>query len=262
MVEAVRHGPPQVAGCTAQRTAAESGAARVSTERLTAEAPGRAARAETRLLIVDDHSMFADSLSMALSAEPDLTVVGTAPTLARARALMVSAAPDVVLLDHRLPDGLGVDSITELKALRPHAKIVVLTAAAEDGMLVTATEAGCAGFILKTSPLDELVAAVRTAAAGEIMVSSDLLARLLNRLHHRHEQPAHELTGREREILGLISEGLTNGAIADRLFISVNTVRNHVQNILAKLEAHSKLEALSIAIRDGLIEAPGGASSA
>jgi DNA-binding NarL/FixJ family response regulator len=214
---------------------------------------------QVRLLIVDDHDMFADSLRVALSAEPDLTVVGTAATLAQARSMVVSTAPDVVLLDHRLPDGLGVDSIAELKALRPDARIVVLTAVAEDSMLVTATEAGCAGFILKTSPLDELVTAVRTAAAGEIMVSSELLASLLNRLHHQHERPAHDLTGREREILGLIAEGLTNGAIAKRLFISVNTVRNHVQSVLAKLDAHSKLEALSIAIREGLIDPPGAA---
>ena len=215
-----------------------------------------------RLLIVDDHDMFAESLRLALSVEADMTVVGTASTLARARAMIVSDAPDVVLLDHRLPDGLGVDAIAELKALRPGARIVVLTAAAEDSVLVAATEAGCAGFILKTSPLDELVAAVRTAAAGEMMVSSDLLGRLLNRLHHRDERPSHDLTAREREILGLIAEGLTNGAIAKRLFISVNTVRNHVQNILAKLDAHSKLEALSVAIRDGLIDPPGGAAPA
>ncbi len=214
-----------------------------------------------RLLIVDDHDMFAESLRLALSAEADIEVVGTAPTLAKARTLIVSETPDVVLLDHRLPDGLGVDSIAELKALRSSAKIVVLTAAAEDSMLVTATEVGCAGFILKTSPLDELVAAVRTAAAGEIMVSSDLLARLLNRLHHRYDEPAHDLTAREREILELIAEGLTNGAIAQRLFISVNTVRNHVQSILSKLDAHSKLEALSVAIRDGLIDPPGAAPS-
>ncbi len=231
----------------------------------TQETPGSAGAgpaATVRLLIVDDHDMFADSLRLALSAEDDMTVVGTASTLAKARAMIVSDGPDVVLLDHRLPDGLGVDSIAELKALRPSAKIVVLTAAAEDSMLVTATEAGCAGFILKTSPLDELVAAGRTAPAGEIMVSSDLLARLLNRLHHRYEEPAHDLTAREREILELIAEGLTNGAIAKRLFISVNTVRNHVQNILAKLDAHSKLEALSVAIRDGLIDPPGGAQPA
>jgi DNA-binding NarL/FixJ family response regulator len=224
----------------------------------TEQATGARMSADTvRLLIVDDHDMFADSLRVALSAQPDLTVVGTAATLGQARSMVVSTAPDVVLLDHRLPDGLGVDSIAELKALRPNTKIVVLTAVAEDSMLVTATEAGCAGFILKTSPLDELVTAVRTAAAGEIMVSSELLARLLNRLHHQHDRPPHDLTAREREILELIAEGLTNGAIAQRLFISVNTVRNHVQSVLVKLEAHSKLEALSIAIREGLIDPPG-----
>ena len=211
----------------------------------------------TRLLIVDDHDMFADSLRMALSAQPDFEVVGTASTLAQAKNLVATTAPDVVLLDHQLPDGLGVDSIADLRAIRPQANIVVLTAAAEDSMLVAATEAGCAGFILKTSPLDELVAAVRTAAAGEIMVSSDLLSRLLNRLHHQHERAgSSDLTAREQEILELIAEGLTNGAIAARLFISVNTVRNHVQSILAKLGAHSKLEALSVAIRDGLIDPP------
>jgi DNA-binding NarL/FixJ family response regulator len=211
----------------------------------------------TRLLIVDDHDMFAESLRLALSAEADFDVVGTASSLGEARSLVTTTAPDVVLLDHRLPDGLGVESISELKALRPEANVVVLTAAAEDSMLVTATEAGCAGFILKTSPLDELVNAVRAAAAGEIMVSSDLLSRLLNRLHHQHRRPSDDLTAREREILQLIAEGLTNSAIAARLFISVNTVRNHVQSVLAKLDAHSKLEALSIAIRDGVIEPPG-----
>jgi DNA-binding NarL/FixJ family response regulator len=227
----------------------------------TTGSPTEGAVEQVRLLIVDDHGMFADSLRLVLSAEPDLTVVGTAATLAQARAMVVSSEPDVVLLDHRLPDGLGVDSIGELKALRPDTKVVVLTAAAEDSMLVTATEAGCAGFILKTSPLEELVAAVRTAAAGEIMVSSDLLARLLNRLHHQNERPPHDLTSREREILELIAEGLTNGAIAKRLFISVNTVRNHVQSVLTKLEAHSKLEALSVAIREGLIEPPNGSQA-
>jgi DNA-binding NarL/FixJ family response regulator len=216
--------------------------------------------ASTRLLIVDDHDMFADSLRMALSAQPDFEVVGTASTLAQAKTLVATTSPDVVLLDHHRPDGLGVDSLTELRVIRPQANIVVLTAAAEDSMLVAATEAGCAGFILKTSPLDELVSAVRTAAAGEITVSSDLLSRLLSRLHHQYEPPPCDLTPREREILKLIGEGLTNGAIAARLFISVNTVRNHVQSVLAKLGAHSKLEALSVAIRDGIIEPPGASA--
>jgi DNA-binding NarL/FixJ family response regulator len=228
----------------------------VTTQRVTGDPTG-GTEDTVRLLIVDDQDLFAESLRVALSAEPGLRVVGTAATLAQARSMVVSTAPDVVLLDHRLPDGLGVDSIAELKALSPKTKIVVLAAVAEDSMLVTATEAGCAGFILKTSPLNELVAAVRTAAAGEIMVSPELLARLLNRLHHQRSRRPQDLTPREREILELIAEGLTNGGIAERLFISVNTVRNHVQSVLAKLDAHSKLEALAIAIRDGLIEPPG-----
>ncbi len=213
--------------------------------------------AMTRLVIVDDHDMFAESLRMALSAEADFEVVGLAPTLASARTMVSTVRPDVVLLDHRLPDGLGVESIAELRTLCPQAQVVVLTAAAEDAMLVQATEAGCAGFILKTSPLDELVAAVRTAAAGEIMISSDLLSRLLSRLQHQYDPPRNDLTARELDILRLISQGMTNNAIGKELFISVNTVRNHVQSLLTKLGAHSKLEALSVAIRDGVIEAPG-----
>jgi DNA-binding NarL/FixJ family response regulator len=209
-----------------------------------------------RVLIVDDHEMFASSLRLALSSEADIDVVGTAASLGQAKNLLVTLEPDVVLLDHRLPDGLGVDSITELRQLRPGTQIVVLTAAAEDSMLVVATEAGCAGFLLKTSPLEELVAAVRTAAAGEMLVSSELLSRLLGRLRHERGERSTDLTGREREILELIAEGLTNAAIAKRLFISVNTVRNHVQSLLAKLGAHSKLEALSVAVRDGLINPP------
>lgn len=214
-----------------------------------------------RVLIVDDHEMFATSLRMALSREPDIDVVGTAASLGQARNLIVTLEPDVVLLDHRLPDGLGVDAISDLKQLRASAKIVVLTAAAEDSMLVMATEAGCAGFLLKTSPLEELVSAVRTAAAGEMLVSTELLSRLLSRLRHDREEPAADLTAREHEILQLIAEGLTNAVIAKRLFISVNTVRNHVQSLLAKLGAHSKLEALSLAVREGLISAPGGSAS-
>lgn len=212
----------------------------------------------TRVLIVDDHEMFASSLSLALAHESDIEVVGTGATLAAARTLIATLRPDVVLLDHRLPDGLGVEAIVELKALHPAARIVVLTAAAEDSMLVAATEAGCAGFVLKTSPLEELVAAVRTAASGEMLVSSTLLTRLLSRLRHERDAPESVLTAREREILELIAEGLTNAAISERLFISVNTVRNHVQNILAKLGVHSKLEALSVAVRDGLITSRSG----
>lgn len=224
------------------------------TETERAASPGEPGH--TRVVIVDDHDMFAQSLRLVLSEETDIEVVGTAGSLGAARALLGTVSPEVVLLDHRLPDGRGVEAIPEIKALSPQAQVVVLTGAFDDAMLVQATEAGCAGFVLKTSPLDELVSAVRTAAAGEIMISSTLLSRLLNRLAHQHEAPRRDLTSREREILELIACGLTNAAIAEQLGISVNTVRNHVQSLLVKLDAHSKLEALSVAIRDGIIDPP------
>jgi DNA-binding NarL/FixJ family response regulator len=206
-----------------------------------------------RVMIVDDHEMFTSSLRLALSSEPDIDVIGTAASLCQAKSLLATLQPDVVLLDHRLPDGLGVDAIAELRRLRPAVQIVVLTAAAEDNVVMEATDAGCCGFLLKTSPLQELVAAVRTAAVGELRVSSELLGRLLVRLRRERTGPAADLTAREREILELLAEGLTNASIAERLCISVNTVRNHVQGLLAKLGAHSKLEALAVAVRMGLI---------
>lgn len=211
-----------------------------------------------RVLIVDDHEMFSGSVRLALSQEQGLEVVGTAGSLAAARAAVAALRPDVVLLDHRLPDGRGVDAISELKKLNPQSNVVVLTAAADDSVLVAATEAGCAGLLLKTSPLEELVSAVRVAASGEMLVSPALLGRLLGRLHRERDAAESTLTAREREILEFVALGMTNSAIADRLTISVNTVRNHVQNILAKLGAHSKLEALSIAVRDGIVRPPDG----
>ncbi|GAA1897637.1 response regulator [Lapillicoccus jejuensis] len=208
--------------------------------------------APIRVLLVDDHRVLASSLAIVIDAEPDLVAAGVASTLAQARALMTTAAPDVVLLDHRLPDGDGVAAIGELLALRPSARVVVLTASAAEHVLVAAIEAGAAGFLSKTRGLDEITQAVRSAAAGESVISPELLARLLPRFS-RGSSSRVELTEREREVLALVSQGLSNAAIAERMTVSVHTVRNHVANLSAKLGAHSKLEALSIAVRDGLL---------
>ena len=217
--------------------------------------PQVVANAPVRVLVVDDHEALAASLAQVLDAEPDLVSVGVAGTLERARAMIVTTAPDVVLLDHRLPDGDGVAEIGRLRALRPSAQIVVLTASAADHVLVAAMEAGAAGFVSKSRSLAELTAAVRSAATGEVVVSPELLARLLPRLHRSGRARHNDLTEREREVLGLLAEGLSNGAIAEQLTVSVHTVRNHVANLSAKLGAHSKLEALSIAVREGLLPA-------
>jgi DNA-binding NarL/FixJ family response regulator len=179
--------------------------------------------------------------------------VGIAGTLERARALVATAAPDVILLDHRLPDGDGASAIGQLRALRPSVRVVMLTASAADHVLVTAIEAGASGFVSKTRSLAELTSAVRAAASGEAVISPELLVRLLPRLHRSGRIGHSDLTEREREVLGLLAEGLSNAAIAGQLTVSVHTVRNHVANLSAKLGAHSKLEALSIAVRDGLL---------
>jgi two-component system, NarL family, response regulator DevR len=206
-----------------------------------------------RVLIVDDHEVLAASLAMVLEAEPDLKSVGVAGTLEKARSMVVSTTPDVILLDHRLPDGDGVAAIGELRRLRPSAQVVVLTASAADHVLVAAIEAGASGFVSKTRSLDELTSAVRAAATGEAVISPEMLARLLPRLQRSGRARHNDLTEREREVLGLLADGLSNAAIAEQLFVSVHTVRNHIANLSAKLGAHSKLEALSLAVRDGLL---------
>ncbi len=206
-----------------------------------------------RVLIVDDHEVLASSLALVLDAEDDITSVGVATTLEQARALIGSIHPDVLLLDHRMPDGDGVAAIPGLRELRPSLGIVVLTASSADHVLLSAIESGASGFLSKTRSLDEVTAAVRAAAAGESVISPEMLARLLPRFGRASPHSVDELTEREREVLALVAEGLSNAAIAERLVVSVHTVRNHIASLSGKLGAHSKLEALSIAVRRGLL---------
>lgn len=208
-----------------------------------------------RVVVVDDHEVLADALTQVLDAEPDLRVVGAAHTLADARALLAGTEVDVVLLDHRLPDGEGVAAIPELRALQPHAAIVILTAMTADTVLITAIENGAAGFISKTHGVGEVTSAVRSAAQGESVVSPELLVRLLPRLRQEAEpDTGAELTAREAEVLRHLAEGMSNAAIAEAMGVSVHTVRNHLANLSAKLGAHSRLEVLSIAIKQGLLD--------
>lgn len=206
-----------------------------------------------RVMIVDDHEVFSSSLATVLEAEPDLTVVGVAATAAQAVATASSVQPDVVLLDHRLPDGDGIALIEPLLALDPAPQVVMLTASTADHVLIAAIEAGAAGFVDKSRSLGEVMSSVRSAAAGEASVSPAMLARLLPRLRRRATDPSWSLTERERQVLNQLGKGLSNAEIARQMYVSVHTVRNHVANLSAKLGAHSKLEVLSIAVREGLI---------
>lgn len=209
--------------------------------------------APIRVLLVDDHAMFSSSLAFVLDAEPDIKVVDTAATARAALAKAAALLPDVVLLDHRLPDGNGVDLIAPLLATAPAPQVVMLTASTSDHILISAIEAGAAGFIDKSRDLGDVISAVRSAAAGESLVSPQLLARLLPRLRRQQLDPADTITERERDVLASLAQGMTNAQIAARLSVSVHTVRNHIVNLSGKLGAHSKLEVLAIAVRKGLI---------
>jgi len=212
------------------------------------------------VLVIDDHTVFAEALAAALIAR-DFVVTDIARTGAAALTAVTQSSPDVVLVDQRLPDVTGTELLRALRGAAPDAALVMLTAQRDERTVIAAVEAGCRGYVTKDQSLDELVDAVRRAAMGEVVLSPALLARVLPLLRSDPPTRGELLTPRELEILELMSEGLSNRAIAGRLFLSVNTVRNHVRNMLAKLDAHSKLEAVAIATRRGLIAPPTDAPS-
>ena len=201
-----------------------------------------------RLMLVDDHDMVARALKIVLEDEPDIDVVAVANSAAQAVAIATTARPDLILMDYYLPDGDGASAAARIRSDNPNITVVLLTGSADPDALQRAVDAGCAGYLDKSGPLDELAAAIRVAAAGQVVISAEDLSRLVPRTRE-----GTVLTEREREILFLIADGLTNQAIAARLVLSVHTVRTHVQTILGKLGAHSKLEAVATAKRRRLL---------
>ena len=205
-----------------------------------------------RVLIVDDHAMFAGSLARVLDSEDDIEVDATATDHEEALAAM-STSIDVALTDFRLGAGDGIRLATVMLERWPATRVVMLTASSDESVMTAALEAGCAGFIVKTDPLGLVLSAVRSAAAGESVVSPALLARLLPRLVTKPRGRNPDLTSREREILRAMARGGSNQQIADELNLSRDTVRNHVASILSKLGVNSKLQAVTLAIQRGLV---------
>jgi DNA-binding NarL/FixJ family response regulator len=214
------------------------------------------ADASIRVVICDDHQILAQGIASLLEGAGGISVVGIVGTVADALATSVAMKPDVVLMDYELPDGDGVSAAAAIKASVPDAKVVILTSYSDDTVLVRALEAGCSGFLTKHKSAREVERAVRLAAEGEALISPDMLVRLLPKLSRTEPERkiGSDLTARELEVLELLAEGLSGDAIASRLYLSPNTVRNHVQNLLPKLGAHSRLEAVSIATRAGLLD--------
>ena len=218
-----------------------------------------ASATRTAVLIVEDHQVLAEGLELALERHVDLEVVGWAATVAQAVELARDRRPQVVLMDFHLPDGTGAEAAGKLRKELGNVAIVFLSADSSEDALIAAIESGANGYLVKSGAAAQVADAVRRAAEGEMLIPAATLAGLLARQRQRQREEAAiqrvagQLTKREREILRLMAQGLDNRAIADKLFISFTTVRGHVQNILEKLDAHSKLEAVARANQHGLI---------
>jgi len=205
-----------------------------------------------KVLLVEDHEMVGESFRRVLEREPDVEVLDVVSTLEATRRLLSDVEPDVVLMDHDLPDGNGIDGARMVLAAQPEAKVLMLTGSSRGvTLLPQALDAGCCGYVTKSRGLDELVAAVRSAHAGDMVVPHDLMARVI--AAGRPQGRGASITEREMDVLRLMAAGRSTADIAAELFLSTNTVRHHVQAVLQKLEAHSKLEAVAIALRSGLI---------
>lgn len=213
--------------------------------------------ATIRVLLVDDHVVFSDALAAILRLDPEIEVVGTGGTVQEAISAARALQPDVVLLDVHMPDGSGITAAAAIKKDRPQTQVVILTSDEDESVLRSAVQAGVTGYLSKHESAAQVVQAVQSASRGEALIAPYMLARLLHGLQKKDEpQPTTPLTRRELEVLRELALGHDNDAVARALRMSPNTVRTHVQNILSKLEVHSKLEAVSRGIREGWIRIP------
>jgi DNA-binding NarL/FixJ family response regulator len=206
-----------------------------------------------RVFLLDDHEVVRRGVHDLLDAEPDLEVVGEAGTVAQALARVPALRPDVAVLDMRLPDGDGVSVCRELRSQLPALACLMLTSFDDEEALLDAIMAGASGYVLKQITGTDLVSAVRTVASGQSMLDPGATTRLMARLRGdatAAQQPPDalsSLTEREREILALIGEGLTNREIGQRLFLAEKTVKNHISRLLAKLGVERRVQAAVIA---------------
>jgi DNA-binding NarL/FixJ family response regulator len=204
---------------------------------------------------VDDHDIFRGGLC-SLLAEHALEVVGEAATGEQALSVVVELAPDVVVMDLSLPGLAGTDAIRRLSSAAPQTRVLVLTISGDESDVTEAILAGACGYLLKDASIEEIVTGIRAASAGESLISHKIAGRLLDRIRTSSanaydERP--ELTDREVEVLRRVAEGKDNLEIAHELFISPKTVKNHISNILAKLQIENRIQAAVYAVRRGIV---------
>lgn len=215
----------------------------------------------TRVFVVDDHAVLADALAALLGREAGITVVGVANDGSTALAGVTQTMPDVVLMDQYLPDTTGVELTSVLRHELPDLVVLMLTSDESDETMLAAIEAGASGYLLKDEPAGNVVAAVRRAASGATLIPASVVQRLLavrreqDAARSRAERAIPALTPREKTVLTLMERGLTARAVAEELGISWDTARDHIQNVIEKLDAHSKPEAVFRARQLGLLAA-------
>ena len=214
-----------------------------------------------RVAVVDDQELFRRGLTMLLGVEDDIEVVGEAGDGVAATELAATTVPDVILMDVRMPKRSGIEACVAIKEVAPTARIIMLTVSDEEADLYDAVKNGASGYLLKDSSIDEVAQAIRVVADGQSLISPSMAIKLLDEFKQmsrsdRQQVPSPRLTDRELEVLKLVAQGLNNREIAKRLFISENTVKNHVRNILEKLQLHSRMEAVMYAVREKLLDIP------
>ena len=209
-----------------------------------------------RVLVVDDHPLYREGLVTAISTMPDKEVVGEAADGEEALRLVAEREPDVVVMDLHMPGTNGVDATRRLTASHPGVAVLVLTMLENDESVFSAVRAGAKGYLLKGANRAEIGRALDAVARGEVVFSAGIAQRVMAYFATvgagPHVAPFPELTEREREVLDLVARGLTNSAIAQRLFLSDKTVRNHVSNVFAKLHVAGRAEAVARARDAGL----------
>ena len=212
-----------------------------------------------RVLLVEDHPLLAEALGLLLAREKDLAVIGAESTSAGALAAVERERPDVVVMDQHLPDGRGTDSARAIRLRDGLVTIVMLTADTSDETLLAAVEAGVAAFIPKRESAAKIVELVLRAADGEMVIPAEDLVRVMRRRSDdaardaQRERAAKELTPRDREILDLMAGGANTKEMVERTGLAVSTVRGHIQAVIEKLAAHSRLEAVVRATELGLV---------
>jgi DNA-binding NarL/FixJ family response regulator len=201
-----------------------------------------------RILSVDDHPLLQEGIAAMIRSQPDMELVGEARTGRDALQRFRETTPDVTLMDLRLPDMNGIDAMIAIRAEFPEARFVILTTFEGDAEIQRALAAGARGYLLKSMPPRELLDGIRQVHAGKKRIPPEIAARLAEHLSDE------ALTAREVEVLRQVADGNRNRDIAERLFISEETVKVHVKHIMDKLGANDRTEAVSIAIRRGIIQ--------